>query len=91
MRKPLSPKIQRKLKQHLAIVGRNLHTLRKARKESLKTVGSQIHMASTTLSRMEKGLYNFKLEKLWQLSKYYGVEVDDILFKGFPDGKKQNK
>jgi transcriptional regulator with XRE-family HTH domain len=78
MRKPINQRTLRKMERHLVIIGRNLYTLRKARKESLKTVCGRLHMAPEILSRMEKGQYNFKLERLWELCKYYGVEVVDI-------------
>lgn len=63
----------------LRIIGSKLYALRKARKESLKTVGEAIEMSPRLISKMEKGQHNFFLSHLFNLCHYYHVKLMDVM------------
>jgi len=61
-------------------IGKNLHKLRTARKESIKTVSSAIKITPYLLNKIENGTYpNCKLEILFALCDYYEIRPTSLL------------
>lgn len=77
--KKYNPEFEQRVAIQLQTIGQRFYDLRKARNRSLKTVAKATKMAPATLSKMEKGLYDFKLLHLFRLCKYYRVKVMDIV------------
>jgi transcriptional regulator with XRE-family HTH domain len=77
--KSTNRELERKANQYLKEIGHKLYTLRKARKESLLSVGVTIKMSPALISKMEKGLYDSPLIRLYELCKHYQVDIMDII------------
>lgn len=60
------------------LIGERLNELRKDRNESLEAVGKAVRMSPRTISKMEKGLLNFRPSRLLRLCNYYGVSLSYI-------------
>jgi transcriptional regulator with XRE-family HTH domain len=60
---------------YIDLIGERLYKLRKDKNESLETVGKAVRMSPRTISKMEKGLLNFRPSRLFRLCNYYGVSL----------------
>jgi transcriptional regulator with XRE-family HTH domain len=81
---------KRKLNVILRIIGNNLRMLRQMRKESLKTTAKAAYISASYLSRIERGLApNFNLTVLGLLSRYFEVNMSDIVTRGLKSKLKE--
>ena len=73
--------IQHESDHLLKHIGRNLHTIRNARKETLKSVAHSIRLTHPTLSKIENGRYkNLQIIQLLNLCKHYQVSLYQVCF-----------
>lgn len=64
----------------LITIGQNLHTIRNARKETLKAVASEIGITHPIISKIENGRYkSLQLALLIKLCNHYNVTLQQIL------------
>lgn len=64
----------------LLSIGNNLHTIRNARKETLKAVAASIGVTHPIISKVENGRYpNLQLGLLVKLCNHYNVSLQQIL------------
>lgn len=64
----------------LTTIGHNLHTIRNARKETLKGVASSIRITHPIISKIENGRYeNLQLGLLIKLCNHYGISLQQVL------------
>lgn len=64
----------------LTIIGKNLHTIRNARKETLQAVASEIGITHPIISKIENGRYpNLQLILLIKLCNYFNVTLQQVL------------
>lgn len=63
----------------LTTIGRNLHTIRNARKETLQAVASEIGVTHPIISKIENGRYpNIQLNLLIKLCNHYKVTLQQV-------------
>jgi transcriptional regulator with XRE-family HTH domain len=63
----------------LSIMGKNLHTIRNARKETLQGVASEIGFSHPILSKIENGRYpNVQLSLLVKLCNHYNIGLQQL-------------
>jgi transcriptional regulator with XRE-family HTH domain len=63
----------------LTTIGRNLHTIRNARKETLQAVASEIGITHPIISKIENGRYpNIQLNLLIKLCNHYKVTLQQV-------------
>jgi transcriptional regulator with XRE-family HTH domain len=71
---------KQKMDNYLQCVGSKLLALRKSQKKSIRTVAKATEMSPGIISKVEKGQYKcLRLSRLLRLSKYYKVNIIDIL------------
>lgn len=64
----------------LTRIGKNLHTVRNSRKETLQSVAESIGITYPVLSKVENGRYKtLQLELLIRLCNHYGVRLQQIM------------
>ncbi len=64
----------------LTTIGKNLHTIRNARKETLQSVAADIGITHPIISKIENGRYpNIQLNLLIKLCNHYKVTLLQIL------------
>lgn len=64
----------------LVTIGNNLHTIRNARKETLKAVASNTGISHPILSKIENGRYNsLRMDVLIKLCNYYNISLQQAL------------
>lgn len=64
----------------LTTIGHNLHTIRNARKETLKGVASSIGITHPIISKIENGRYeNLQLGLLIKLCNHYAISLQQVL------------
>jgi transcriptional regulator with XRE-family HTH domain len=64
----------------LTTIGRNLHTIRNARKETLQAVAAEIGITHPIISKIENGRYpNIQLNLLVKLCNHYKVTLQQVL------------
>jgi transcriptional regulator with XRE-family HTH domain len=64
------------LKKH---AGKTLREKRLAKNYTMDAVATDLGMSKSTLSEIENGVYNFKIDMLARIAGYYGLGMDDIL------------
>jgi transcriptional regulator with XRE-family HTH domain len=74
----------------LFIVGNRLRVLRSTRNESLSTVANKTKIAASTISKIERGLIDFRLDKLFSLCRHYRVHPA-TLFENLPRENKKER
>ena len=61
-------------------IGKNLHTIRNSRKETLQSVAESIRITHPVLSKVENGRYKtLQLELLVKLCNHYEVSLQQIM------------
>lgn len=61
-------------------IGKNLHTIRNSRKETLQSVADSVGSTHPVLSKVENGRYrNLQLELLLKLCDYYNVALHQVM------------
>ncbi len=63
----------------LTTIGKNLHTIRNARKETLQAVASNIDITHPIISKIENGRYtNLSIKLLTKLCNYYDISLQQV-------------
>ncbi len=68
-----------KIETALTTIGKNLHTIRNARKETLQAVASNIGITHPIISKIENGRYtNLSIKLLITLCNYYNISLQQV-------------
>lgn len=71
---------EKRLNFFMHCLGKELYSLRKCQKKSIKAVAKDTEMSPRIISKIEKGLYeNFYVTRLLRLCKYYNVDMVEML------------
>lgn len=68
-----------RFEKFLKNIGKNLRAVRVAQKKEIQTVAHDIGIEPALLEKIENGDYNWDIELLGQLCRYYNVSVREFV------------